>query len=131
LFTAGTDGWAEVITQDDPNAGLEEVRVRSTTREFLSGTVASSPNGFAVFDEEAGVLELEQQGGEVYVLATYRRGPGGEGPTRYRVVDYREYRLQDVSQSEGRLPDGTGPWRPGLTPSRGTANASGRPLAAR
>lgn len=131
LFTAGSTGWAEVTPRDDPNAGLEEVRVRSTTREFLSAPSVSNPTGFVVFDEEPGKLELEQQGGEVYVLATYRRGPGGEGPTRYRVVDYREFRLQNVTQSEGRLPDVTGDWQGGLTPTRGAANASGRPLAGR
>lgn len=129
LFTAGTDGWVEVATREEPTTYLEYVGVRSTTRQFLSGPeIGSDPRGYLVLEEDGRQLDLNQQEGEVFLLASYRQGPGGEGPVRWRVVDYIRYGIQTPSASTGRIPDTDGPWATGLVPTRGAPNAASRPF---
>ncbi|MEM6327685.1 MAG: hypothetical protein AAF791_11265 [Bacteroidota bacterium] len=129
IYTAGT-GWAEVFRPLTSDVTLRNVRVITSEREVLSRPTLPlpTPGGLAVADESAGAgLVLEQQSGEVLVLAGYSESPDPGAPVRFRVVDVRAYGLQNPDLSEGRMPDG-GPWQADLLPTRGAPNATSRPF---
>jgi len=118
VFTAGTDGWAEVAA----HPAVSVVFVATDERFPITrwARVGLTGGRFGVAEEAPGQIELEQAGGEVLVMVWLR-------DTFPRVQDVRTYGPQAPKQSSGLLPDGDlGGWRTGLMPTRGAPNAAAR-----
>ncbi|PAP76292.1 hypothetical protein [Rubrivirga marina] len=122
VYTAGSDGWVEVVAVP----GIANVLLTDDPARPLSEWVpAPFTDGFGVAAETLGRLDLPQGGGEVVLVVLIRDNPP-------QVVDVRTIGPQTPGLSSGALPDGDpDAWTTGLRPTRGTPNAAARHLVAR
>lgn len=125
ILTEGTSGYVEGVTVD--GFDVSGMRAMSDPVEFFDAPRLTG-TGFPVARETPGVLDLLQTGGTVYLVATYFDPTlGPEGSQNVRVVDARVYGGQSSGRSSGYVPDApAGTWTPGITPTPGASNGSGR-----
>ena len=122
VFSAGTDGWAEILAPP----GVTAILVTDDPERPLSMWVPAVREGDRwIANETPGRFDLPQTGGEVYVAVLVRDVPP-------RVYDARTYGPQTPERSSGTLPDGDrDAWRPDLLPTRASPNAAPSRLASR
>ena len=143
-FTEGAGGWVESVRL---NSGVDSLAVLARgdvpgERWMSASPVLPVGATFGAADENATTLPLGQGGGEVFLLGRYfdarvapdpRDLPDGapyppefDARLQIRVLDARAIGPQTPGRTTGRLPDGTGPWRAGLRPTRAAPNAAAR-----
>ena len=119
IETTGATGFVEAFPL---LADVVSLRAFSRPSAF-SGAPGLFGSPFPVASE-GGSLDLLQEGGTVYLLATVQTG---KQPPVTNVTDVRVYGPQTPGLSSGYLPDGPGgQWTTGLTPTRGLPNSAAR-----
>ncbi len=122
-----SNDWIELV-----NAGAHPVsfqdwylsdRADDLKRWALSADGTLFPGALVVFDEVTGFhtnanagFGLSKAGEELFL--SYLPGTDAD-----RVADAVRFEAQENGLSEGRWPDGTGWWQPGMTPTPGGSNA--------